>query len=114
VKVNASHASAVLFMIDPPQLWFLDVSRWSADVTAQSMALLAKPLNIAAGDLSNPVFDRLRRSILRMLSCRFVHRPHYGLPLSRERRSRLLHVCRGCTAPLVGCSGLLCRFFTEA
>jgi len=39
-------------MIVPPQSC-LDACGWSANVTGQSMAVLTKPLNIAAGDLSD-------------------------------------------------------------
>jgi hypothetical protein len=37
--------------------------------------LLTKPINKAAGDLSDPEFDRLHWSIAKMPSCRFSHRP---------------------------------------
>jgi hypothetical protein len=35
-----------------------------------------KPINNPTSDLRDPGSDGLRRSIVRMLSCRFSHRPH--------------------------------------
>jgi hypothetical protein len=78
------------------------MSLGQADVTGQGTALLTKLINNAAGDLSAPGFDRLHRAILKVLSCRFSHRPHNAAASAAAVRTKLFGFSQNRSRAAVG------------